>query len=116
MSKRLIVTLITGALLGVVCIIGAQLRYDGVLKTSYLISFWFNRVLMGLVIGLISSNTSLLKRLLRGLIVGLLISFAFYSATEFMDLTGFLVGGVYGVIIEFVAYKVVKPLKLAKNK
>jgi len=35
-----------------------------------------------------------------------LISFAFYSATEFLDLTGFLVGAVYGIIIEFVAKKI----------
>ncbi|XMB72919.1 hypothetical protein RJI07_03170 [Mycoplasmatota bacterium WC30] len=113
MNKRLIASLLTGAILGVVCIIGAQLRYDGVLKTGYLISFWFNRVLIGLVIGLISSNICLPKRILRGFLVGLLISFAFYSATEFMDLTGFLVGGIYGMIIEFVGYQFVK--KTIKN-
>ncbi len=69
---------------------------------------------MGLVIGLMSSNINLPKRLIRGALVGLFVSFAFYSATDFMDLTGFLVGGVYGVIIEFVGYVFTKPVKITK--
>jgi hypothetical protein len=39
------------------------------------------------------------------MVVGLFVSFAFYSATEFYDLLGFLVGAIYGLIIEFVLYK-----------
>ncbi len=103
--KRLIIGLIMGAILGVICIIGANLRYDGSLSTGYLFAFWFNRVLIGLFIGLLVSIKKPLHLALRGAFVGLLISFAFYSATEFLDVTGFLVGAVYGVIIEFVARK-----------
>jgi len=104
MNKRLIVSIIGGAILGGVCIIGAHIRYDGTLEFSYLLSFWFNRVLIGLFIGLLPANISLPKRLVRGFLVGIFISFAFYSATEFLDLTGFLVGGIYGIIIEYAAY------------
>ena len=105
MKRRLIATLITGSILGVFCIIGATLRSTGDLEVSYLFAFWFNRVVMGLFIGLISWNLTLPKRLLRGLVVGLFISLAFYSATSFSDTLGFLAGGVYGVIIEYIGFK-----------
>jgi hypothetical protein len=108
MSKRVIIGLTTGAILGVFCIIGAQVRSGSTQTVSYLFSFWYNRVLMGLVIGLFSSNYKLRVLLIRGVIVGALVSLAFYSATEFNDLVGFLAGMVYGVIIEFVLYKVAK--------
>ncbi len=108
MRKRMIVALLAGALLGVVCILGASLRYQGSLEVSYLFAFWFNRLLMGFVIGVIDWPISLSKRLARGAIVGLFVSFAFYSATDFMDLTGFLVGAVYGVIIEYVTFRFAK--------
>ena len=108
MSKRLMFGLITGAILGVFCIIGAQVRSDFTQSISYLFSFWYNRVLMGLVIGLFSSNYKLKVLLIRGAIVGGLVSLAFYSATGFSDLIGFLAGIFYGVIIEFVLYKLVK--------
>ncbi len=103
--KRLIIGLIMGAILGVVCIVGANLRYGGTLSNAYLFSFWFNRVLIGLFIGLLVSIKNPLHLALRGVLVGLFISFAFYSATDFLDLTGFLVGAVYGVIIEFTTKK-----------
>lgn len=104
-SKRMITTLITGAILGIFCVIGANLRFGGELSSLYIFAFWFNRLLMGFVFGLFISDKNWKTRLLRGVLVGLFVSFAFYSATEFKDFTGFLVGGVYGVIIEFVAYK-----------
>ena len=106
MNKRLLFGLLLGALLGVFWIIGASVRSTETLSTSYLFSFWFNRVIIGLVIGLISTKSKLGVRIIRGFGMGIFVSFAFYSATEFYDLIGFLVGGVYGVIIEFVLFKV----------
>jgi uncharacterized membrane protein len=106
--KRLIVGLIMGALLGVFCIVGAQLRSGFERETLYLFAFWYNRLLIGFAIGIASSNPNLKITLLRGALIGLLVSFAFYSATGFDDVVGFIAGIVYGVIIEFVAYKVIK--------
>jgi hypothetical protein len=108
MRKRLLISLIMGAILGVVCILGAKVRYDNTLANWYLFSFWFNRVLIGLVIGLVQWKTNVYIRLARGLVLGLLVSFAFYSATNYLDLVGFLAGGAYGVIIEYVAYLLTK--------
>jgi predicted benzoate:H+ symporter BenE len=81
------------------------------LSFSYLLSFWFNRVLIGLFIGLLPASLSLPKSLIIGLLAGIFISFAFYSATEFLDLTGFLVGGIYGIIIEYVTYIIKRKAK-----
>jgi hypothetical protein len=106
MKKRLIIGLVTGALLGVVCIVGASLRSTETLSTIYLFSFWFNRVVMGFVFALLPSIKDYKLRLARGVIIGLFISFMFYSATEFQDLMGFLAGGVYGIILEVVLEKV----------
>lgn len=102
MSKRLVTGLITGAILGVVCIIGASLRSSESLPTLYLFSFWFNRVIMGLVFGLLPVVTNPYKKTVLGLLLGLFVSFAFYSSTEFQDLMGFLAGGAYGIILAWV--------------
>lgn len=106
MNKRRVVSgLIIGAILGVVCIVGATIRTNGDLLNGYLFAFWYNRLLMGLVIGLFPA-WPMKKALLRGAVIGLLMSFAFYSATNYQDLTGFMVGLGYGMIIEYSLYKV----------
>lgn len=104
-KKRMIISLISGAILGIFCVIGANIRFGGELSDYYIFGFWFNRLLMGFVFGLFISNQNWKTRVLRGITIGLLVSFAFYSATEFLDPVGFAVGALYGVIIETVAYK-----------
>jgi hypothetical protein len=99
-NKRMITALITGAILGIFCVIGAYIRYSGQLTNMYIFGFWFNRLLMGFVFGLLISPTTWKMRILRGISLGLLVSFAFYSATEFLDFTGFAIGALYGIIIE----------------
>ncbi len=91
--------LVTGALLGVVCIVGASLRSNEPLALSYLFAFWYNRVLMGAFIGIVPLPKKNAHALLMGAAIGLFISFAFYSATNFHDLIGFIVGIPYGLII-----------------
>ena len=108
-TKRMLVCIITGALLGVICIIGAQLRSGFERDAVYLFSFWFNRLLLGIVIGLAWDKLNTLQAIGRGAILGLLVSFAFYSSTGFEDVIGFIAGIVYGVIIEYAA------LRMAKN-
>ena len=99
------VALVTGVLLGVVCIVGASARSPEALGADYLLGFWYNRVLMGLLIGALPGRGPLARLLGRGVVVGLVVSFGFYSATGFVDAIGFWVGALYGVIIEYAAWK-----------
>jgi integral membrane sensor domain MASE1 len=104
-TKRMVVSIIAGILLGVFCIVGASLRSGFTLAPGYLFAFWFNRLLMGVAFGIAIRLSDFKKALIRGLFLGALVSFAFYSASGYVDLTGFLAGVVYGVIIESVAWK-----------
>ena len=93
--------ILLGAGLGVICIVGASLRSNEQLSTLYLFSFWFNRVMMGFTFSLLPNVKTSLIKVFIGLFLGFLISFMFYSATDFKDLMGFLAGGVYGLILIF---------------
>ena len=104
-KKRMIVSLAAGALLGVVCIVGASVRSGFGLEATYLFAFWYNRLLMGFVIGLLDSSPGLPGVLYRGALIGLLVSFAFYSSIGFGDPVGFIAGIIYGVIIEYFAFR-----------
>ena len=102
-SKRMKVSLLAGAALGVVCIIGALIRSGGGNGAVFLFALWYNRLLMGMVIGLMEDIKETPHLILRGAVTGLLVSFAFYSADGFGDAVSFLAGIVYGVIIELAA-------------
>ena len=103
MRKRITVALLAGAVLGILCIVGASVRADFPLSTGYLFSFWYNRVLMGVVIGLLPAVRVPREIMLRGAILGLLVSFAFFSSTGFQDVMGLAAGIVYGMLIEYAA-------------
>ena len=100
MSKRMIEALIGGALLGIVCVVGASIRSGFTADPIFVFALWFNRVIIGLVIGAPWSNSNKTNALIRGGILGLLVSFAFYSSISFVDPVSFGAGIVYGVILE----------------
>ncbi len=100
MNKRMIQSLIGGALLGVVCVIGAFVRSGFTASPIFVFALWYNRVIIGLAIGAPWPKTNRNQALLRGAILGLMVSFAFYSATNFQDPVSFIAGIVYGVILE----------------
>lgn len=112
-TRRMLVCIITGALLGVICIVGAQLRSGFTNEAYYLFSFWFNRLLLGVVIGLACGRLNILQAIGRGAFLGLLVSFAFYSSMGFKDVIGFIAGIVYGVIIEYAALRLGEKAKLS---
>lgn len=99
-SKRLIQALIGGALLGIICVVGAYIRSGSTTSPIFVFSLWYNRVIIGLAVGAPWKVSSRGKALLRGAILGLAISFAFYSSTGFQDPISFVAGIVYGVILE----------------
>ena len=107
MKRRLLLSLISGALLGVVCILGASIRSgDTSSQELFLLALWYNRVVMGLSIGL-AANWQLVpgktNPYLRGTVLGLLVSLAFYLSTGLRDPVSFVAGIVYGLIIDAVA-------------
>ena len=105
MSKRLVGAVIIGAFLGVICIVGGSARAGGWAgNETYLIAMWYNRVIIGLLIGLAGRWDPLpgpLNRYVRGLLLGTAVSLAFFLTTGFQDIIAFFAGGVYGVIIEY---------------
>jgi len=76
MKKRLITALFGGALLGIVCVVGAYVRSGFTASPVFVFSLWYNRVIMGLIIGAPWIKTGRIQALLRGALLGLLVSFA----------------------------------------
>jgi len=107
-KKRLQISLLAGAVLGIFCIIGMGLRLGFANNELFLLAAWYNRVIMGLVIGLVG-GISIIKGksnpLARGLGFGLMISLAFHLSTGLRDPIGFGAGIVYGPIIDYIASK-----------
>lgn len=101
-SFRMKSSIVMGGLLGVICIIGAGARMGFLGNYLYLFALWYNRLLMGVVIGLASSRKRRVA-LVRGAVLGLLVSLAFYLTTEFADHVTFLAGIAYGIIIDYIA-------------
>jgi hypothetical protein len=72
---------------------------------------WYNRVIMGLVIGLadeiviIKGENSRMwtNAIIRGLLLGLIVSAAIFLSTEFRDIPSFFAGIIYGIIIDLVS-------------
>ena len=91
MSKRLKTALVGGALLGIICVVGAYLRSGSSASPTFIFALWFNRVIIGLAIGAPWPAVTKSKALLRGAVLGLLVSFAFYSSTGFVDPVSFVI-------------------------
>ncbi|MFW9841685.1 MAG: hypothetical protein ACFFES_12380 [Candidatus Thorarchaeota archaeon] len=111
--RRIIIATLTGAILGILCIIGVGARIPGgyLPNIVFLIGMWYNRVIMGLLIGFVgdvnlfasASERKLVNSALRGLIFGIVVSSAIFVSTEFRDLLALFAGFAYGPIIDLVA-------------
>ena len=105
--KILGASILAGAVLGVICIIGGSLRAGGFAGNEiYLLGMWYNRLVIGLAMGLAAffpwQKQNPLNCYSRALLIGLGISFAFYLSSGFRDPIAFLAGGVYAVIIAWI--------------
>ncbi len=107
-KRRVILGVLAGALLGILCIIGVGWRIGFEGNWMFLFSMWYNRVVMGLLIGL-AYYVELIKSdknyILRGLVLGLVVTSAITFTSEFRDWPSFLAGIAYGPIIDLVATK-----------
>jgi hypothetical protein len=110
--KRIVFATLIGAVLGIFCILGASGRVGGWTGNEILlIGLWYNRVIMGLLIGFAgelqlikkSNRSKWLNSTLRGVILGLLVSLQFYLSTNLLDLLSFLAGILYGIVIDLLS-------------
>ena len=107
-KRRIILSVLTGAVLGIFCIVGVGTRIGFSGNEMFLFAMWYNRVVMGLLIGF-ASSLKLIRSdknyIVRGLVLGLLVTLAITFTSEFRDWPSFFAGIVYGVIIDFVGTK-----------
>lgn len=106
MNKRLTIGILMGAFLGLFCIAGVGLRIGFAGNELFLFSMWYNRVVMGLVVGLAGGLRivdSPYNVYVRGLVLGLVVTAAITFTSEFRDWPSFFAGLVYGVLIDWVA-------------
>lgn len=100
MNKRLKEGLIGGVLLGILCVIGVSLRSGFKVAPTFVFALWYNRVILGLLVGAPWPKLNKNKAILRGAVFGLIVSFAFYASSGFADPISFLAGIIYGIILE----------------
>ena len=106
--KRLLISTGVGMVLGVFCIIGQSQRMPSdplPSETIYLFHAWYNRLMMGVLIGLagqweIMKSNSIVNAIIRGAILGTLVSASFGLLGQSLALTYFFAGIVYGIIID----------------
>ncbi|MFO7966649.1 MAG: hypothetical protein R6U44_03520, partial [Archaeoglobaceae archaeon] len=108
--KRLGISILLGAVLGILCIIGVGSRVGMTGNEWYLFGMWYNRVVMGVLIGfagswqLIKGGEKDLKNAgVRGLILGTIVTSAIFFSTGLKDVPAWFAGIAYGVIIDVVA-------------
>ncbi|MGY5858699.1 MAG: hypothetical protein RTU63_04965 [Candidatus Thorarchaeota archaeon] len=111
--RRIGAAIIVGALLGVLCIIGVGSRIPGgYSNVVYLTAVWYNRVIMGIIVGLAGGITIVKSErkknfpnaIVRGLIIGIVVSSATLLLSEtIIDWLGWIAGIAYGPIIDVVA-------------
>lgn len=105
-TRRVLIAVITGAILGVLCIIGVggRIGYDG--NELFLFAMWYNRVIMGSLIGF-AGDLKIIRSeknfIVRGLLLGLIVTSAITLTSGFLDWPSFFAGIAYGVIIDWAA-------------
>lgn len=103
MASRLTIATLTGAVLGIFCIVGMGLRFGYEGNILLLSSAWVNRILMGIVIGLAGEVKALGRPLVRGALLGGFVSGCWFLSTGLQDPVGFAAGIPYGIVIDLLA-------------
>ena len=110
-SKRMIITLTLGALAGVTCAIGTLIGNNPIFQISlmYLIYLWYNRLMLGFVIGIADNvriiNHDLGNSIIRGALIGAILSIILVIIPGLAAYSFILAGVVFGIIIDLVATK-----------
>ncbi|MFW6238264.1 MAG: hypothetical protein ACOC5A_03425 [Halanaerobiales bacterium] len=104
LNDRMKLSILTAIILGIFCVLGSGIRVGFKQSAFFLIALFYNRLLMGIVFGLLQEAKGI-NLIIRGALMGLFISLAFYLSTGFADPISFFAGIVYGIIIDLVASK-----------
>ncbi|MBD3350872.1 MAG: hypothetical protein GF364_05240 [Candidatus Lokiarchaeota archaeon] len=111
--KRLVVSTILGMILGVFCILGASQRIPGYVTNNilYLSAAWYNRVIMGVIIGLageieIIKGNNFLNSLIRGALIGALVSVGFGLLGQSLEIMFFIAGIGFGTLNDVISTKI----------
>ena len=111
-AKRMVISLILGTIAGLICAGGTSILQPitypiGVPLILFII---YNRVILGLVIGLVDEIKILdhdtVNPILRGAIFGALISTIMIILPELASINFFAVGILFGVLIDLIASKI----------
>lgn len=114
--KRVGIATFLGAILGVFCILGQSQRMPAnplPNATVYLIAAWYNRVIMGILIGFagewqIVQKSTLLNAVVRGAILGIIVSVSFGLLQQRVEIMYFFAGIVWGILNDSVTTKILE--------
>ena len=111
--KRFLISIFTGAVLGVICIVGVGQRTQGTYLENivYLLGIWGMRVILGIIIGLAEGIIIIkgeqwqkwVNASIRGIVFGLITSTAVLLMDYQLSFMTFGAGIAYGLIIDLVA-------------
>jgi hypothetical protein len=115
--KRVGISTLIGAILGVVCILGAVQRIPGNFSDNlaYLMGIWTMRVILGIVIGLAGGIVIFkgekwqpwINAVIRGILFGLIFSVAILLIDPFKDYSTFAAGIAYGPVTDLITTTIV---------
>jgi len=87
-NKRIVLSILTGAILGIFCILEASVRIGWQGNQLLIFALWYNRLIMGLLIGL-AGNLIIIKQdwnwVFRGASLDLVVSAAYFFTSGAVD-------------------------------
>ena len=96
--------LITAVIFGILCVLSFVIRFGYKNNFVYLLALFYNRLLIGIIIGLLPTKKGLIV-LFRGLILGFLVGLGLDLSSGFADIVALIGGGVTGIFVDAVASK-----------
>ncbi|TFG02779.1 MAG: hypothetical protein EU542_04105 [Promethearchaeota archaeon] len=108
--KRLSISFILGIIFGFLCLLGNVLTG----ATPYLIAALYNRIILGVLIGLAEDikikkqEDNLITPLVRGAIFGAFVSIGFAFFLQSILISFLIAGIIFGLLIDLIATKLTK--------
>jgi len=110
-SKRLVVSILFGLLMGIICVILGSLGLKDVYSISLFLYVLANRTLIGFVIGISSIR---INWILHGILIGFIVSIPFSIGVLLepdkigVFIASLILGMIYGFLIEFFTTGILK--------